>query len=238
MSKYTIVYVINNLNMGGAENIVRDLSIFFVNKKWRVIIVSLFKNDVSIDLNYEIEILNLNLSKNPQTIINAIKKFNSLIKNVNPDIVHAHLFYSIIFTRLYKLLFKLNVLIATLHSSKETYYIFYFILRITNFLGDVLTTVSNLAAKSLTNKFVANQKSIIVIPNGIDTEKFIPVENSLRKLEFDDLSFSIVKDYRLVDGLSTYEPEIIKSENDQKYLNDIFYVTNTNDKKVIRRIID
>lgn len=56
------------------------------------------------------------------------------------------------------------------------------------------------------------------------------LRNSLPVQQFDDLSFSIVKDYRLVDGLSTYEPEIIKSENDQKYLNDIFYVTNTNDK--------
>jgi hypothetical protein len=32
MSKHTIVYLINNLKMGGAESIVRDLSFFFIKK--------------------------------------------------------------------------------------------------------------------------------------------------------------------------------------------------------------
>jgi len=189
MRKYTVVYVINNLKMGGAESIVRDLSYFLKKKKWRVIIVTLFNNHDSINLNKDLEIYNLNFSKNLNSIIKAIKKFNFLIKNVNPELVHAHLFYSIIFTRLYRLFFKINILIATLHSSIESHNLIYFFLRITNFIGDLLTTVSTLAAKSLENKFVAKRNSIFVIPNGIDTNKFKPEENNLTKYQLDCLSF-------------------------------------------------
>jgi len=180
------------MNTGGAETIVRDLALFFESKGWRVTIVTLFKNNININLNRQVEIYSLEISRNPLSLVSAFRNYRKLLHSIEPEIVHAHLFYSILFTRIVRIILKIRILVGTLHSSKETYYLNYLFLRMTNFMGDLLTTVSTFAASELERNFVSTHNSIVVIPNGIDTKKFRPGKSLDEFIETNSLKFITV----------------------------------------------
>lgn len=172
MFKLKVLYFITSLGRGGAEKQVCDLVDNlgkFLDETCIVILI----NNIEIYPKNKCQIVNLGLDpRKPFTLINAIKKYCDILKNYKPDIVHSHNFHPNIIARIIRIFNKNAKVISTAHSSNEGGLLRMLSYRITNHLASAFTIVSHTAKSSFVAKFAASGESIIVVPNGIDIDKY------------------------------------------------------------------
>lgn len=175
-----VLYVVPVGGSGGAEKIVYDLALDNVRKGNYVKIVYLKGPLTQIFINNDkIEkfVLNLYSIKDlPQTLVSLYK----IIKSFQPDLVHSHIFYSHVVSRLLKPIFNYR-LICSEHGSITPYTkipkIFF---KINNFLkkqSDLNTNVCEESAQSYINYGFYKKNEIVSVYNGIDIHKFINIES-------------------------------------------------------------
>lgn len=133
-------------------------------------------------------------------------RFHNWLRRERPDVVHAHLPHAAWFVRWSRLAAPVRVLIDTIHSSSTGKPGRRFGYRISNWLPDKVTAVSQAAAESHLAAGMVSKEKLIVIPNGVDIELWCPdpaVRNAVRRklgLESEFLWFAAgrlepVKDY-------------------------------------------
>lgn len=168
-----IVYVITGLALGGAEKVVVDLADEMVLKGHEVKLLYL-QGEVMVKpkLN-NIEIVNLGLYSYNK-VYSAFKIYHKILDSFKPDIVHAHMFHAIIFTRFVRLLKKLYKykLVCTAHSCSFGGRKRKILYRLTHSLSDKMTNVSQEACDNFILNRVVPRKDIITMYNGIDLLKF------------------------------------------------------------------
>ncbi|WP_261857280.1 glycosyltransferase [Photobacterium sanguinicancri] len=167
-----ILYVITCLGMGGAENQLAALADKMVDSGHDVEIISLTGETIVRPVHSSIKIHEMNVSKSPLSFIKAASRAIGIIKKFKPDVVHAHMVHANLFCRFVRLLCPIKRLVCTAHSNNEGGAARMFLYRITNFLGDYFTNVSDAAVTAFINIKAANKKQIFCVPNGIDTDKF------------------------------------------------------------------
>jgi len=123
MKSLKIFEVINSLGAGGAETLLKDLSIGFENKNHQVsvIILDQFSDDISeiekINTLQKYGIKTYSLGRKPgKNSLNPVFEIYSLIKKHQPDIIHIHSFLA----GLYFLPFTLsrkNIFFETIHNT-------------------------------------------------------------------------------------------------------------------------
>ncbi|HIF9178738.1 TPA: glycosyltransferase [Photobacterium damselae] len=181
MKKFKVLHIITGLGLGGAEKIVCDFSEKLIDNNHEVKLIYLYGN-IDIQIDPRIAITKIDI-KNPFL---AVLRTLKLIKYYQPDIIHSHMYHANIFSRIIKL-FKPNIrLINTAHSSNEGGKFRMFIYRMTNFLSDIFTNVSEGAILSFENKKAVPKGYMLSVPNGINTSKFIHSSikrNVIRKKE-------------------------------------------------------
>lgn len=166
-----ILYVITGLGLGGAEKVVADLADQMVLRGHKVKIAYL-KGDVVVKPTSEkIELICLGL-ESEKKIIAASQKYRQLIKQFQPDVVHAHMVHANIFARLNRIGCKVPKLICTAHNSNEGGKIRMLAYQYTNFLSDLNTNVSHEAVQAFINKGAFTDQNLIAIYNGINLKKF------------------------------------------------------------------
>lgn len=166
-----ILYLITGLGLGGAENIVANLADQMIRRGHEVKIAYL-TGDVLVRPklpNVELIYLGLNSEKN---LWKAFRKYQKLVREYRPDVVHAHMFHANIFTRINRLFCKVPKLICTTHSSNEGGRLRMLAYRWTNWLSDLNTSVSNESGKVLINKRAFTKDNIVTIYNGIDLSRY------------------------------------------------------------------
>lgn len=181
-----ILYVITGLGVGGAERVVTTVADRMVDAGHSVKIVYLVGNADVTPNSKDIEIIRLNLESFSRLFI-AAKRLRNIILKYQPDVVHSHMFHSNILCRMVNSITPINKLICTVHNSNEGGQVRMFAYKLTNFLSDINTNVSEEATDSLVAKKAFKKSQISTVYNGIDTDyfKFDQVERDLLRNQFD-----------------------------------------------------
>ena len=168
-----IILVTLLLGPGGAERQVCDLADSFHDAGHAVSILNVTGPVVFTPKNPDIKIYSLHMNKTIVGFFSGYLMLRSLVNTINPDIVHSHQFSANILTRLLRLSFtKIPRLICTAHSSNEGGSLRMLAYRLTNFLSDFNTNVSQEAVDAFVAKKAFRQGQLLAMPNGIDTDKF------------------------------------------------------------------
>ena len=166
-----ILYLITGLGLGGAEKVVCDLADQMVKKGHEVKIAYLTGDKVITPKSPNIEIIYLGLN-GINSFIFASLKYRQLLKNFQPNVIHAHMVHANIFTRLNRVISHNYKLISTAHSNNEGGQTRMLAYRLTHYLSDVTTNVSNKASQEFVKRHAVPANSIVTVYNGIDLKKF------------------------------------------------------------------
>ncbi len=189
-----ILYVITGLGVGGAERVVTTVADCMVDAGHSVKIVYLVGNADVTPNSKDIDVIKLNLESFSRLFI-AAKRLRNIILKYQPDVVHSHMFHSNILCRMVNSITPINKLICTVHNSNEGGQVRMLAYKLTNFLSDINTNVSEEATESLVAKKAFKKSQISTVYNGIDTDyfKFDQVERDLLRNQF-----NITKDTKVL----------------------------------------
>lgn len=177
-----ILYVITGLGLGGAERVVCDLADKMYEKGYQVKIIYLTGDVLTMPVYKEIELIKINLN-NLMSIPKTYLGLSKFIKCYQPDIVHAHMVHANIFTRLVRIITPIKKLICTAHSANEGGGGRMFLYRITHYLSDLTTNVSEYASNAYIKKKAVPENGIITVYNGINFNNFKYDEVSGKKIK-------------------------------------------------------
>ena len=166
-----VLYVITGLGLGGAEKVVADLADQMSTLGHEVKIAYLTGEVLVRPKDINVDILPLSLNS-LYGLYSASKKYKKLIQDFQPDVVHAHMIHANIFVRINRIGCPVPKLICTAHNSNEGGKFRMMAYRLTNFLSDFNTNVSQEATESLISKGAFNYSNLITVYNGIDLSKF------------------------------------------------------------------
>lgn len=237
--KVKIVYVITGLTVGGAEKVVINLADQFSKKGHQVKIVYLKGVPKLLPVEKNIEVIGLKLN-NPFAFFSSLKKFGKILLKFKPDVVHANMFHANIFSRLVRFFYPINFLISSLHNSSEKGSLRPSLYKMTNFLSDINTNVSEEAC--LAYKDIFKSHKIIPVHNGIDTNNFKFNQNNRIKIrkeyKINDNDFLVLCVGRLNEQKDY--PNLIKAINLLPTKNNIkvFIVGEGEEKEKINSIIN
>jgi len=174
MKRTKILHIITSLGIGGAENLLLSYLKNLDKKKYSFYVCCL--RDKPDDLNIEIsnyaQIINLKMKSkfNPIVIFHLLK----VIKEIQPEIIHTHLFQPRIYTTFAHLLYRRGVLITHKHSivNPRKHHIFMLLEIATILFNKKVIAISESVKQSLCKyEFIPNSK-IFVLTNSIDYLKF------------------------------------------------------------------
>lgn len=192
-----VLYVITGLGVGGAEKVVTELADQMILKGHDVKIVYLTGSVLVKPVSSRVELLALHLNS-ASNIFDASRKYKKIIRDFSPDVIHSHMIHANIFARLNHLSFKYIRLICTAHNSNEGGRLRMLAYKLTNFLSNLNTNVSQEASESLISKGAFNKNNLITVYNGIDLNKFnfFNKDKSSNELSFLSVGrFNKQKDY-------------------------------------------
>lgn len=184
-----ILYIISTLKKTGPVNVLLNIVKNLDRKNFEPIILTLSKepND---SIKYEFEKLNINCYclniSGLKGYIESIK-IRNIVNDIKPDIVHTHCFRSTLFAALHLNKYKI---ITTIHCDYDVD----FRMSYGKLIGFLMAKLMDLSLLRINKKIACseylaqilnNKKSFDVdyVNNGIDIEKFYPIENKeeLRK---------------------------------------------------------
>jgi len=179
--KINILYVIDTLFIGGAEQHVTTLCRHINKEKFHVVACTLFSRNLSKVEPFAVQIgkMGIRVERLGLTTwrdVRTFKKYLSLIDEEKIDIVHAHTVPADFWGCLIARAFKHRKTIVTLHGldSKKTFIskLQYKILNLC--LTDRIIACSNLLKNIAINENFASSDKIKVIPNQVDITVFNP----------------------------------------------------------------
>lgn len=167
-----ILLTISGLGMGGAENQVVNLADKFASKGHQVTIAYMLQPALVQPKNPSIKLVWLGGTKSPVGMLKALVNLVRLIKRIKPDVVHSHMYHANILARVARLFAKMPRLICTSHSNNEGGKLRMLSYRLTNWLADSFTNVSDDAVKAFEQNGAVAQGKMQAVTNGIDTDFF------------------------------------------------------------------
>jgi glycosyltransferase involved in cell wall biosynthesis len=184
MEKIKLLYVITSLGLGGAEKLLLSYLNKLDKSKYRYYVCCLreFPNDLSPYIAQHAQVINLRIKNkfNPLVVFNLV----NVIKKIQPDIIHTHLFQPRIYTTIAKLFCKQGLLITHKHSvvNPRKHHIFLLLEMISIFLNKKVIAISNSVKQSLIKYEFIPKNKIYVLQNCIDFQKF-NTDVTVRKME-------------------------------------------------------
>ncbi len=168
-----IMFVITGLDHAGAEMQVLELASGLYDRGWLIQVVSLLRP--TLDLR-ELEsrgivFKTLDMRKgvpDPR----AMWRLRKMIKQFAPDVVHSHMIHANLLARFTRLCVSVPMLVSTAHNTNEGGKLWMLLYRITDFLCELTTNVSQEAVNSYIEKKASPQRKIRFVPNGINLSKF------------------------------------------------------------------
>lgn len=169
-----ILFVMTGLGMGGAERQVADLADEFAQRGHDVVIASLTGEVVVKPRSVHVRIVPVGMGKSASGLIHGYRALRRLVREVKPDVVHSHMVHANILTRLVRLTTRMPCLISSAHSNDEGGRLRMRAYRLTDFLTDITTNVSDDAVAAFEAKGAVPRGTMVAVPNGIDTARFRP----------------------------------------------------------------
>ncbi|MEG2748812.1 MAG: glycosyltransferase [Acinetobacter sp.] len=172
-----ILYVITGLGGGGAEKVVAGLADEMSKLGHQVKIAYLKGQVIVCPENSEIELIDLGLESVKNSKV-AYKNYKQLLKEFQPDIVHAHMVHANIFARISRIFCPIPKLVCTAHSNNEGGKGRMLAYRLTHHLSDLTTNVSLSASKNFEALGAVPKHGITTVYNGINLARFHKSERS------------------------------------------------------------
>lgn len=198
-----ILYITTSLGMGGAEHIVCNLADSMQEKGYKVGVVCLTGTNLVKPRNSQIKIYNLN-AVSVISFLFCIYKIYKIIKENRYEVIHAHLFHSIIIARALKAFMRVKV-ISHAHSKSYGGYLRKLIYRITDSLSNLNVNVSQEAMDNFMINKVYRKSNALTVVNGIDTKLF---SNDMSKRLILRKKFNIGNDKKIIINVARFtEPK-------------------------------
>lgn len=175
-----ILYTITGLTLGGAETITVNLA-ERMHKLGHKVCILFLSGEQIVQVPDGIDVINLDMKKNPLGFVNAINKAKKIVNQLKPDVVHANMFHAIIFSRLLRIFIKIPRLICTEHSNNFHGKLRKLLEHCTDFLSDLNTNVSEKATSYFVEKGVFSQEKSLAMYNGVDLNRFCKKESFIRR---------------------------------------------------------
>ena len=172
-----ILYVITGLGGGGAEKVVAGLADEMSKLGHQVKIAYLKGKVIVCPENSEIELIDLGLESVKNSKV-AYKNYKQLLKEFQPDVVHAHMVHANIFARISRIFCPIPKLVCTAHSNNEGGKGRMLAYRLTHHLSDLTTNVSLSASKNFEALGAVPKHGITTVYNGINLARFHKYERS------------------------------------------------------------
>ncbi len=204
-SSMKIIYFITGLKIGGAEAITIDLANAMSLQGHNISIIYLTgANELSHRILPSVQVIGLNMKKNLRGFIKAQSMAGILLKKEKPDVVHGNMFHANMFVRLLRLHSSIKLLITTEHNKFIGENSRMWLYRITDFLSDINTNVSEEATGYFLAKRAFSVKKSLTMYNGICLSNFQrnPIARKLIRQRYDieDTSFLFLNVGRLTDA--------------------------------------
>ena len=227
--KNKICFIVTGLGMGGAERQVCDLADELQSIGNNIIIISLTGDSIVRPKSEEVEIIELHMKKTPIEIIKCFILCRSILKKFNPDVIHSHMVHANLFARTLRLFYKMPLLICTAHSTNEGGKWRMVAYKLTDFLADLTTNVSDASVDAFVQMGAVKPGKMIAIGNGLNIDKFVfsaklrEEKRNLLKLDRDDILYLAIgrlqpeKDYpNLLNAFSLVVKHEIKNNKKVK----------------------
>jgi len=119
MRRPHVVQVITSLDVGGAERVVLDLSSSLIDRGLCVTVVCIGGNSAILEQEYDsrIRIVQLGAGWKPRQLLGAAWRFTRVVAELNPSIVHAHMFHGLIAALIWRIRRRDLRIVFTSHSS-------------------------------------------------------------------------------------------------------------------------
>ena len=160
----SLLLIISGLGIGGAERLVLQLAREMQNDGWRVVVVGL-ETDCEM-LEYMdvdgLDIRVMGMTRSPRSVLTTIGRMRQIVRDGNFDIIHAHLFHSLMLSLLLRLVDPTPKVIFTSHNFSGFTTLRRFILRASRRFrhADILL------GKDQHSEL--NAQRAMIIPNGIN----------------------------------------------------------------------
>ncbi len=173
--------LITTLTFGGAEAQVVRLATELKSRGWDVAVACMITASSHTDVLREhgVPVYSLDMRRgvpDPR----AMFRLANLIRELNPDVVHAHMVHANLLARLTRLICSIPVVVCTAHNLRETSekggptWHKELLYRMTDFLADRTTIICRAAYKRYIERKVVPAAKLSMIPNGVDTDRFAP----------------------------------------------------------------
>lgn len=167
-----ILFFITDLGVGGAERQVVDLADRFAHMGAQVKIAYLTGEASVRPCSHDIELVGFGVDRSLSGFIKGYAKLRQLIRRFRPDVVHSHMVHANLLARMVRITTSMPRLISTAHSTNEGGKLRMMAYKITDFLADTSTNVSQEAVEVFEEKGAVPRGRMIAVPNGIDTDRF------------------------------------------------------------------
>jgi glycosyltransferase involved in cell wall biosynthesis len=185
-----VVFVLNCLDVGGAEIQVVRLARAMRRREARVAVVSLLKPGPLAEPLREIgvDVFTLGMRAGVPNPL-AILRLRRIMRRLRPHIVHSHIVHANLLSRITRLVAPMPVLICTAHNLVESGRILELCYRYTDGLADLTTNVSQLAVDRYVRVGAAPAQRIRFVPNGLELDAF-QFDPSVRRQMRRELGFA------------------------------------------------
>lgn len=182
-NKPVVAFVIEELSIGGAEQMVVAMANEFVKRNWRVHVICLSKpGELADRLSDELQLHVLN--KRPGIDPALPLRLYRCIRRINPVAVNTHLWVANAWTRI-ALFFSGIPVVATEHSRDSwKSFIYRFIDRALAYRTYKLVSVSGDTADFYRNEIGVDDSLITIINNGIDTDRYAQGQGQVLRSEW------------------------------------------------------
>jgi glycosyltransferase involved in cell wall biosynthesis len=177
-----ILYLLTSLGIGGAEKQVIGLAERMSARGHTVAVLSL--KHAEEEWPAKLPVLRLNIRKTPLGIWRGLRFAVQFAVMFRPDLLHSHTYPANIFARLLKRMLPRPAprLINTIHNVYEGGSRRMLLYRLTGFLVDQVTAVSQAAADRFVKLRAVSAAKMRVLTNGIDTGAFAPDRSRRRQM--------------------------------------------------------
>ncbi|MBI2472866.1 MAG: glycosyltransferase [Planctomycetes bacterium] len=208
--KIRILYVLDTLFIGGAEQHVATLCRHLDKEKFHIVVCTLFSRDPNLHepIADEIRVLGIRveqLAMQRWRDWRSIAQFLRLIDDEQIDIVHGHMVPADFWGSFMAKIFRRRKTIYTCHQPflKEGYAMRVQQFALNIFLADRIVSVSEATTHFCSKICHASPKKIIKIPNAVDTDRFTPeVSGSSIRAEL-----GLSDDVFIIGNIGRYTPE-------------------------------
>jgi glycosyltransferase involved in cell wall biosynthesis len=180
LSRLRILYIVNEVGPGGTEAQLRDRAVALVRRGHKLAVVSMmpFKMFEQELKDAGVETFTLNARKGSSRS-QALADYLRILRNFRPDVVHAHLFYATMLTRLARVVpARLrggpSGLVCSSHSTYEPSDVRYLAYRVTSRLGDAWACVTREGIEIHEKHRAVRVGDGRFMPNGVDLTRFRP----------------------------------------------------------------